>query len=215
VIACLAAAAAAAVAFAMQVPSADLSPGLPGQHNRGNVAAAIGVMALVYGLVALAARLALPHRATPVAVAAGLLVALGSVVQLRRDAAHWTASAAAQERVLAAVGRPPRGSTVFTFRAPVATGPNVPVFAAIWDLRGALALRQHDPTLNAYPVPPDTRVRCDRGTIELDNYNDAFARQRARYADAVLVDVAAQRRLVPPGPRACREAAGLTAARAP
>src|SRR5215218_3890326 len=51
---CLAAAAIAAVAWAMIVPSADLSPGLVGQHNRGNLAAAIGVSALVYGLITLA-----------------------------------------------------------------------------------------------------------------------------------------------------------------
>jgi hypothetical protein len=212
---CLVAAAATAVAFVMLVPSADLSPGKPGQHNRGNVAAAVGLAVLGYAVLLLAVELVARRRATAIAVALGLVVAVGSVVQLRRDAAHWVASAAAQERILRAVGHPPTGATVVTLRAPVQSGPDVPVFAAVWDLQGALALRYDDPSLRAYPVPPGTRVQCGRAGLELHNYNDAFARQTARYADAVLVDVGGGRRLEPPGPRTCREAAALTAPRAP
>ena len=213
---CLAGAAVTAIALLMLVPSADLSPGLPGQHNRGNLAAAIGYAALAYGLIVLAVELAGRGRrgATAVAVALGLVVALGSVVQLRRDTAPWADARTAQERILDAVGRPPAGATVLTVRAPVEAAPGVPVFAAVWDLRGALRLRYSDPTLRAYPVLPGSRLRCGRSGLELHNDNDAFERQAARYADVLFVDVAGGRRLEPAGPGTCRRVAALIAPRA-
>jgi hypothetical protein len=212
---CLIAAAATAIALAMLVPSADLSPGLPGQHNRGNLAAAIGYAALAYGLIVLAVELGGRGRrgTTAVAVGVGLVVALGSVVELRRDAGHWADARTAQERILDAVGRPPAGSTVFTVRAPVEAGPGVPVFAAVWDLRGALRLRYSDPALRAYPILPGSRLRCGRSALELSNGNDTFERQTARYADALFVDVAGRRRLEPAGAGTCRRMAALTAPR--
>ena len=210
---CLVAAVASAVALVMLVPSADLSPGRPGQHNRGNLAAAIGFAALAYALIVLMVELAGRGRrgTTAVAVGLGIVVAIGSAVQLRRDADAWANARAAQERVLDAVGRPPAGSTVFTVRGPVTSAPDVPVFAAPWDLRGALALRHSDTTLRAYPVLPGSRLRCGRSGVEMSNSNDTFERQAARYADAVFVDVAGRRRLEPAGARACRQAALLTA----
>ena len=209
---CLVAALASAVALVMLVPSADLSPGRPGQHNRGNLAAAIGFAALAYGLVVLTVELAGRGRrgTTAVAVGVGLVVAVGSAVQLRRDADGWADARVAQERVLNAIGRPPAGSTVFTVRAPVVAAPDVPVFAAVWDLRGALALRHSDATLRAYPILPGSRLRCGPSGVEMSNSNDTFERQAARYADAVFVDVAGRRRLEPAGARTCRQAALLT-----
>ena len=208
---CLVAAAASAIALVMLVPSADLSPGRPGQHNRGNLAAAIGFAALAYALVVLAVELAGRGRrgTTTVAVALGLVVALGSAVQLRRDAGDWADARRAQERVLDAVGRPPPRSTVFTVRAPIQAAPDVPVFAAVWDLRGALALRYSDTTLRAYPILPGSRLECGPSGVAMSNSNDVFERQAARYADAVFVDVAGRRRLEPAGVRACRQAALL------
>jgi hypothetical protein len=208
---CLVAAAASTIALVMVVPSADLSPGRPGQHNRGNLTAAIGFAALAYGLIVLAVELAGRRRrgTTAVAVALGLVVALGSAIQLRRDADDWANAAAAQERVLDAVGRPPTGSTVFTVRAPIVAAPDVPVFAAVWDLRGALALRYSDATLRAYPILPGSRLECGRSGVAMRNSNDVFERQAARYTDAIFVDVAGRRRLEPTGASACREAARL------
>jgi hypothetical protein len=86
----------------------------------------------------------------------------------------------------------------------------VPVFAAVWDLRGALALRYSDTTLRAFPILPGSRLACGRSGVEMSNSNDVFERQAARYAKAVFVDVPGDRRLEPASARACRQAARLT-----
>jgi hypothetical protein len=80
--------------------------------------------------------------------------------------------------------------------------------AAFWPVLGETGFYNDD---YSYPVLPGSRLRCGRSGVEMSNSNDVFERKAARYADAVFVDVAGRRRLGPAGPRACRQAARLTA----
>jgi len=205
-----------AVAYLMHVPSAEVSPGGEGQFNRSNVLAAIGVTLLVVATTVVAATLASRRspawrsRSTTLAAAAALVIGAGYVVQLNRDAGAWSDSVRRQAVVLDAVGLPPAGSVVFAFGVPAAPAAGVPVFGAVWDLRGALELRRGERTLRAYPVPEGSRVDCGATELTLHNYNDAFERQSASYAQALLVDVPGRRRLRVADSAGCRRVtAGL------
>jgi hypothetical protein len=78
-------------------------------------------------------------------------------------------------------------------RVPTVAAPGVPVFAATWDLAGALAIEWDEPTISAFPAVPGTSLACGERTISAENWLDAFDPQTAPYGRAVVVDVAASR----------------------
>ena len=183
------------------------SPLRPGQHNRVNNLASIGYVTLVYSLVMVAATLlfrGLPGRAgwgAAFALLAGCIIAFGYVQRLDKHAAQWDRSAAIQKQVLAsvrtAVPRPPRGAVLYTFGHPIEVVPGVPVFAAAWDLDGAVKLTWEDPSLAAYPAIPGTTFVCGERSFAAKNGNDDFLApgldQSAPYGSAFVIDVASAR----------------------
>ena len=186
----------AAAGYAMLAPSDTLGPLGQGQFDRGNLVAGMGLVVLVYSALA-AGAVAVTPRALPLVALTALLVApvlIASAVQLRDEADDSRRAARLQERSLAAIertiGRPPPGTTVLTVGAPAEAAPGVPVFAAVWDLAGALQERHRDPSLRGYPVPPGTRIECGGDALRLRNYNDRFEAQLAPYGRSVAVDVA-------------------------
>ena len=98
-----------------------------------------------------------------------------------------------QDEIVASVARalpnPPADSTIYTFGAPAVAAPGVPVFAATWDLAGALRFHWDDPSLAAFPAIPGTSMDCGATDVSLANANDAFDPQTGRYGRAYAVDV--------------------------
>ncbi len=196
---------ATAVAYLMIVPSDQLDPRSPGQGNRANILGGITVAVFAYAVIASAALLATRRMrarrwaaAVATALAASAMV-VGAFSQVRSDQRLWEAAAREQGRIVGVIDRttprPRRATTFLTFGAPINIAPGVPVFQAVWDLAGAVRLHYDDPSLRAYPVPAESRVDCGAGSLTLHSYNDAFARQTARYRSARLVDVSGGRAL--------------------
>ena len=167
---------AAAAGWAMFIPSEPFySPLSPGVGNRTNAVAAPGIVLLVYACFALAATLVTrglrrPSRLVPVlASCVALLVLTGFVREVRRDMTAWERATGREDRVLAALdrtlGRPAHGSTIYTFGYAGYQAPGIPVFAVSWDLDGAVKIHWNDPSLEAYPVIGDTRIRCDASRL--------------------------------------------------
>jgi hypothetical protein len=165
---------AAVIVAAALVPLAGSGIGAaaPGVDNRGNLLAGPALVGLAYMLlaacaVAVAAALR-PGRwrllATIGFAGCLLIVAAGTWTKLGRDKQAWARSADEQQRILAAihdaVGRPPRGTTVYTFGHAGEVAPGVPVFRQSWDLWGAIRLRYDDDTLSAMPILTGTEVIC-------------------------------------------------------
>jgi hypothetical protein len=155
----------------------------PGTGNRINILSAAGYAIAVYGVVSVLSYLVLlPRGATrllsPAIVSAGLgfSLAVAYGAQLHQDARGWDTAAALQRWEVASIiddfGAPPHGMTVYVFGAPIEYAPNVPVFdlsSGPGDLRIALELTWHDPTVLLDPVHPGTRWQCDpRGLVPYD-----------------------------------------------
>ena len=136
------------------------------------------------------------------------MVGAGYATQLRHDVRAWNRASAEQRRIVDVIatrlGRVPPGSTILTAAAPIQAGPDIPVFAAPWDLAGALTLRWDDPSVRAYPIIGDWRIACGRHGLVLHNANDIFGAQEGRYGQTYVVDVARERSLLVDGPKACR-----------
>lgn len=157
-------------------------PLAPGTTNRMNVLAAAGYAVLVYALMRIAVRKPMP-AAFVCAVIAAFYVA-----QIATDQGDWNRSARAQERVLAATERPPPRTTLYTFNAPIFVADGVPVFSLPFDLKAAVRLRYDNPSLAAYPMARDTRIRC--GPTGLYPVGGTYGPVHgARYGSALFVDV--------------------------
>ena len=145
-------------------------PLAPGQGNRVNALAAIGFVAAVYALVMVAATLVFrglpswPAWCMGFAAVAAVVLGTGYANRVAADKAQWESAAEAREhvvaRVRAALPKPPYAAVIYTVGHPAHTSPNIPVFAAIWDLSGAVQLEWDDPSLAAYPAFPGTRFSC-------------------------------------------------------
>jgi hypothetical protein len=66
----------------------------------------------------------------------------------------------------------------------------VPIFAATWDLRGALALEWDEPSISAFPAVAGTTFSCAERSMSAQNWLDAYDPQTADYGRALVVDVA-------------------------
>jgi hypothetical protein len=215
----LAGVAAVAVGYAIFVPADPnaYAPLNPGEHNRVNGLAAIGFVVLIYALAMVAGTL-LAQRArrwrefsVGFAIVLVLAIGWGWRLTLGDDKAAWANSADMQDAIVASVARalpePPSGSTIYTFGAPTVAAPGVPVFAATWDLAGALRFHWDDPSLAAFPAIPGSSLNCGDGAVSLTNVNDAFNPQTAPYGKAYAIDVTRSTAFPLWSRAACRSAA--------
>jgi hypothetical protein len=190
-------------------------PLAPGTTNRMNVLAAVGYAVLVYALVRLVAALVAGRRA-PV-LAAVLLAAIGAgyVVRVLDDEQGWRRSADLQEQVLnavrATVPHPQPGARIYTFEAPAAAAPGIPVFSLPFDLNAAVRLRYDDPSLRAYPIRGFDVIRClsDRLEPAGGSYGPAHG---ARYGQAWFVAVRRRSAVLIDSAAQCRRWAALLSA---
>jgi hypothetical protein len=81
---------------------------------------------------------------------------------------------------------PPPGSTVIARGFDLFAAPGVPVFAATWDLNGAVKLLWNDKTLQGWPAPPGA-LRCTAAGTTLEGIG--AIRAPAPYGRAYIVDV--------------------------
>jgi hypothetical protein len=190
-----------------------------GSNNRVNLVAALALAALVYSLCALVAigltggerdrRDGGPARgsASALAVLMGLSALLGAgwSYRTRGDIVLWDRAAALQERmldgVLAAAPRPPRGTRLYVWGYPAIVSPGIPVFAAPWDLNGALMVRWRQTHIVSLPLARGARLTCTpTGVVPLAKtmiggvYSGGYGpRHGAPYGRALFVDAAARR----------------------
>jgi hypothetical protein len=194
--------------YVMFVPAGSIYlPLRPGQFNRVNNLAAIGYVILVYSLGAVACSLVLRRlaRGRPWAALAppvlAAIVAAGYAHQVRVDGTQWNLAASIQNEILGTLHRalphPPPGAVIYSLNHPVEAAPGVPVFAATWDLSGAVETQWHDPTLSAYPAIPATTFVCGRTSLAARNANNFYkaagAAQTGIYGSAFLFDFATGR----------------------
>ena len=173
------------------------SPGVLGVGNRINVVAGLGLVLLAVALVRMAATLAfsaLPadRRRASAVVTVLVAAAIGGAYldRLGADRGDWWRARRAEGFVLGQLGvsiaRPPAGSTVIARGFPFYQAPGVPVFAASWDLDGAVKLLWKDPSLVAWPSPPGGLL-CGAGGVAVA---EVAANRPARYGRTFLVDLA-------------------------
>ena len=158
-------------AYAAYVPApiAFYQPLAAGSSNRVNIMASVGFAAVVVGLVlvigaAVTALLRRPARwARVIGLGLGLIVMAGYVHRTREDIAAWDRAGAIQRQeisTLKATGRPPAGTTVYTFGGVGTTCRNAFAFRVTWDLNGAAELLWDDPTVHAFPIFAGTQMTC-------------------------------------------------------
>jgi hypothetical protein len=140
-----------------------------GIDNRVNAAAALGVaLVLVGGTGWLSSRLTEGRRLVFFSAVTGCIVATGVLI-IGTLSSFWTAAAKEQQAIVGSIKRTmpslPSSSTVILDGVCPEKGPAI-VFADQWDLRGALRLAYHDPSLAADTATEAMRARARE--LELD-----------------------------------------------
>jgi hypothetical protein len=140
-----------------------------GIDDRVNAAAALGVAAILVGAIGwVATRLTERRRIAFFSATVGCIVAAGVLI-ICTLGSFWTSAAAKQQAIVSAIQRSapslPASSTVVLDGVCPELGPAV-VFADQSDLRGALVLAYHDPSLAADTATEALRAGSRR--LELD-----------------------------------------------
>ncbi|MBA3736238.1 MAG: hypothetical protein H0W90_13775 [Actinobacteria bacterium] len=141
-----------------------------GIDNRVNAAAALGVAAILVGAIGwIAGRLTEPRGIAFYSASVGCIVATGVLI-IATLGSFWTSAAKEQHAIVSSLQRTapslPLSSTVVLDSVCPEIGPAV-VFADQWDLRGALALAYHDPSLAADAATEDLRAGSRRLELEM------------------------------------------------
>lgn len=188
------------------------SPGQLGVGNRINIVACVGLAVLAIALVRLATALAfgaLPRDRERYAALLTLLVtasiAGAYLDHLDTDRSAWENARSQQTVVLQALRNsmapPPPGTTLIARGFNLWAAPGVPVFAAYWDLDGAVKLMWRDPTLRAWPAPRGA-LSCARTGIAVTGISKG--RAPARYGHTILADLTSGARAQIATPAVCR-----------
>jgi hypothetical protein len=141
-----------------------------GIDDRINAAAALGVAAILVGAIGwIAARLTEQLRIALFSVSVGCIAATGVLI-IGTLGSFWTSAAKEQHAIVSSFQQTapslPTSSTVVLDGVCPETGPAV-VFADQWDLRGALALAYHDPSLAADAATEGLRAGSRRLELEM------------------------------------------------
>jgi hypothetical protein len=141
-----------------------------GIDNRVNAAAALGVAAILVGAIGwIAARLTEKRGIALFSASIGCFVASGVLI-IATLGSFWTSAAKEQQAIVSSFQRTahtlPSSSTVVLDGACPEIGPAV-VFADQWDLRGALALAYHDPSIAADAATEGLRAGSRRLELEM------------------------------------------------
>lgn len=173
-------------AFAMFIPAAPYYvPLAEGVGNRVNAVPAVGLICttfgvyMIFGMLAGWALQAMRGIATGISVNIGAFgastaVTLGIVLALLTgarwahlqsvDATAWNLASKYQlqalDRIHKLAPHPIHNELLLVFGGPAFTLPGVPVFAATWDLNGAVEINYDDFTLTAVPIISGVGLSC-------------------------------------------------------
>ena len=170
-----------------------------GIGNRINAASATGIVVVLVAMITVASLVAfqgaeLQRLRAPAVLTAllGVAVAAGYLAHVGRDRGAYERAHVESTAVLGALSakpHPPRpGTTIIARGFGLWTAPGVPVFAATWDLNGAIQLLWNDPNLRAWPAPPGGLV-CSRSGASVATITPPGV--EAPYGRLVLADLAA------------------------
>jgi hypothetical protein len=178
------------------------SPGVLGVGTRINAFVAIPLSVLVFSLAAivgtLVARVFKARAYLPIGItlAAVLAVWFGDLRHVLNDKTAWDRAASLQRHELSVLRRsiptPAPGTRMLAFGSPGFAALGVPVFAAPWDLDGAVKLLWNNGTLAAYPVIAGTVIECLPSEVVPVGAGYATD-QSAPYGTVYFVDVASGR----------------------
>lgn len=154
-------------------------PLAPGLLNRTNAFGALPLLTVVYALGSLLgilffrglsrARFLSAAFAATIAFAVGIDYTTGMVHDLKLWDSAW---ARAHATLVSFRHRAPTvrsNSLIVFFGQPIQETLDIPVWAHIWDLDGALQLAYHDSTVRGRPAFPGTRIVCGATTERLMN----------------------------------------------
>ena len=191
----------AVFAFAPLVGS-GLYPFSEGIYNRGNVAVALPLSALVFAVVAVLTRLLLPRRVVgerwmAIVVGTVLVFFAAYVYDLERDITRWDQATTLQGQILAdlhrAVPHPFSHEVVFAYGPPAYVSPGILIFASPWDLNGAARISYGNGTIDAYPIAHGVRLVCGPSSVYPLSESDVIPffgpRWATSYNKAVLVNL--------------------------
>jgi hypothetical protein len=211
-----------AAAYAIYIPADPYYvPLQAGVGNRVNVLAALALVTAAAAIVALVCTLVtapLPSAyrriaATCLTVVALLPVGVRYVQIARADAAQYDRAFDAEQSILGTLREtlqvPRHSSTIYVVGHPIFEGPGVPVFAASWDLRGAVRYLYGDPSLVGLPILPGVQFVCSHTGVYPTGVGYGLA-NGARYGLAYLFEMPAGR-VIPIGNRDACHAAVATA----
>jgi hypothetical protein len=192
------------------------SPVSAGVGNRTNVMAAVGVIVLVYAVIALATTLLLRGlpgwrpAAAVLTVTMAAILGLGYASDVRNDQRTWIDAGESSDQVLTALSEavpdPAPGDTLYTFGHPAQEAFGVAIFGYSWDLLGAARLLYDDPSVIAYPVIAGTTMQCGRERMGPLGPGWSPELQGATYGTGVFVDVSTATANRIGSLRACRAA---------
>ena len=153
-----------------------------GIDNRVNAAAALGVAAILVGVVGwIAGRLTEPRGIALFSASVGCIVATGVLI-IATLGSFWTSAAKEQHAIVSSLQRTapslPPSSTVILDGVCPEIGPAV-VFADQSDFRGALALAYHDPSIAADAATEGLRAGSRRLELEMTFLGDRSTRTYA------------------------------------
>jgi O-antigen/teichoic acid export membrane protein len=170
-----------------------------GIGNRVNVLSAIGYVCATLGmLVTLGLLLGArrdPRAATGVVVLAALLIGSLYVLRVRSHEHNFILSNQAQTAALdrlAALPNPPAGAVVYLAGLPAESGPGTPIFAATWDLTGALRVQRNRLDISGIPSGALSGLVCRADGVQPEGPlfgPDALT----PYSTALFVDAATGR----------------------
>jgi hypothetical protein len=160
-----------AAAYVIYAPAAlDYLPLSPGLSNRTNAFGALPIVVIVYTLAALVGVMVFrgvrgaPRWAMLATSAMIVALGIGYTVSIAANLKIWDSAHGRAESTLVAFIRAvpelPHHALVVFFGQPVWETANIPVWAASWDLDGAIGIAYHDQTLTASPAFPGTEVLC-------------------------------------------------------
>jgi hypothetical protein len=143
-----------------------------GTANRINVVTGIGVVLVTVSVLVVAILLVLDRRGGGVAVAivsivVGLALGGAFVLRVRYHEHGYIASVKEQRAVLdrmAQIELPASGDVVYVAGPPAEAAPKIPVFAAPWDLSGALSLLWDRPVIGV-PGAMVSAMRCTQDGV--------------------------------------------------
>jgi hypothetical protein len=187
------------VGWVMFIPADPYyTPSIFGMTNRVNAAAGYGLVILAYATVGVGCSVVaavIPRfkpLVTATVIALAFLLGASYVHTLERHMGLWEDAYAMQKQALKKIKTTypqlPDGTTLFTSGLPSFYTLGVPIFAANWDLDGAVKIEYESGALAAYPMLEGMSVVCGPEGVSLQGPGAPPA--VAPYGTARLLDLA-------------------------